>query len=65
MADEGVTLFGTVTTTGAYLLLSLSSSSWGGSWPLYLSAILQLNSVTTVTIRSQLSKQVELEVVIL
>jgi hypothetical protein len=34
-----------------YLLLAVSSLSWGGDWPLYLSSVLQLNSVTTVAIR--------------
>jgi hypothetical protein len=29
----------------------VSSLSWGGDWPLYLSSVLQLNSVTTVAIR--------------
>ena len=35
-----------------YLLLAVSSPAWGGDWPVYLAAVMQLNSTTTVGIRS-------------
>jgi len=57
--DSIVVCIGLVVSTVAYSILAFSDSSWGGSWPVFLSAGLQLNSISTVGIRSILSKLVE------
>lgn len=54
---------GTVATMIAYLLMALGPGSWELSWDpdwlLYISALLQFNSVITVAIRSQCTKEVD------
>eukprot|EP00092_Neocalanus_flemingeri_P040034 GFUD01043604.1.p1 GENE.GFUD01043604.1~~GFUD01043604.1.p1 ORF type:complete len:483 (+),score=90.62 GFUD01043604.1:175-1623(+) len=55
VSDTYIILFGLLVTTLAYLLLCLTPISW----LVYMSAIMQMNSVTTVSIRAQLSKQVD------
>ena len=51
MTDSVVVSVGCLSSCAGYLLLAVSSLSWGGDWPIYLSCALQLNSVTTVAIR--------------
>ena len=51
MGDSLVVCLGCLSSCLGYLLLGVSSPDWGGDWPLYLSSVLQLNSVTTVAIR--------------
>jgi len=53
--DTWIILIGLLVTTMAYLLLCLTPISW----LVYMSALMQMNSVTTVSIRAQLSKQVD------
>ena len=62
--DAVIASLGTVLTIVAYLLIALGPSDWSltsvePSSLLYLSAVLQLNSVITVTIRSQCTKEVD------
>lgn len=63
LPDSLVAAGGTVLTIAAYLLIALGPSDWSydidPSWLLYLSTVLQLNSVITVTIRSQCTKEVD------
>ena len=63
MSDALIATFGTLLTIIAYLLLSLGPKSWNLSWDpswlMYISAALQFNSVITVTIRSQCTKEVD------
>jgi len=61
VADGIVVSVGCLVTTISYLILTVSTPSWGGDWPVYLSAVLQFNSVTTVAIRSSMSKLVEVD----
>ena len=53
--DTWIILIGLLVTTMAYMLLCLTPIAW----PVYISALIQMNSVTTVSIRAQLSKQVD------
>ena len=55
MSDTWIIVCGLLLTCTAYTLLCFASISW----MMFVSAILQMNSVTTVTIRAHLSKQVE------
>ncbi len=63
LSDALIASLGTILTIAAYLLLALGPSQWSldldPSWLLYLSAVLQLNSLITVTIRSQCTKEVD------
>lgn len=63
LPDAIIATFGTLLTTIAYLLMALGPSSWSISWDpswlMYISAALQFNSIITVTIRSQCTKEVE------
>ena len=53
--DTWIILISLLVTTMAYLLLCLTPISW----LVYISALIQMNSVATVSIRAQLSKQVD------
>ena len=64
--DSLVASVGTVGTIVAYLLIAIGDPSWTGpngdwdpGWVMYLSAALQFNSVITVAIRSQCTKEVD------
>ena len=63
LSDAFIATLGTLLTIIAYLLLSLGPKSWNLSWDpswlMYISAGLQFNSVITVTIRSQCTKEVD------
>jgi len=63
LPDPVIATIGTLTTIIAYLLMALGPSSWQWSWDpswlMYISVALQFNSVITVTIRSQCTKEVE------
>ena len=63
LPDAVITTLGTVLTIIAYLLMALGPSSWALSWDpswlMYVSAGLQFNSIITVAIRSQCTKEVE------
>jgi len=55
VSDTSLILIGLLVTTLAYLLLCLTNIFW----LVYISALMQMNSITTVSIRAQLSKQVD------
>lgn len=61
--DSLIASVGSTLTMVAYLLIALGPASWDLSWDpdwlLYISAVLQFNSVITVAIRSQCTKEVE------
>ena len=63
LSDTIIATFGTLLTIVAYLLMAVGPSSWtlswDPSWLMYISAALQFNSMITVTIRSQCTKEVE------
>ena len=63
LSDAVIATMGTLLTMVAYLLMALGPKSWNLSWDpswlMYLSAALQFNSIITVTIRSQCTKEVE------
>ena len=63
LSDAVIATFGTLFTIVAYLLMAVGPSSWNLSWDpswlMYVSAGLQFNSIITVTIRSQCTKEVE------
>jgi len=63
LEDALISALGTLGAMVAYTLIAVGSPSWSvGSWDpgwlMYLSAALQFNSVITVTIRSQCTKEV-------
>ena len=64
--DSFIAAIGTLLTMVAYLIIAVGQKDWTGpngewdpGWVMFLSAALQLNSVITVTIRSQSTKQVD------
>ena len=63
LSDPLISTLGTLATIFAYLLIALGPSTWSLSmnpeYLLYISAIFQFNSVITVTIRSQCTKEVD------
>lgn len=66
LGDALIASMGTVLSVIGYTLMAFGTREWlgpNGDWPvgwiMYLSAILQFNSIITVTIRSQCTKEVE------
>ena len=64
--DSLIAAVGTVLTIFAYFIIAVGQKDWTGpnndwdpGWVMYLSAVFQLNSVITVTIRSQSTKEVD------
>ena len=64
--DSLIAAVGTILTIFAYLMIAIGQDDWRGpdgswdpGWVMFLSATFQLNSVITVTIRSQCTKEVE------
>ena len=55
LSDNLIIIFGLSVTLLSYTLLSITTQAW----MVYMSAMLQMNSITTVSIRSKLSKLVE------
>lgn len=68
LKDALIAAAGTILTIVAYFLIAFSRDDWTGpsgtwdpSWVMYLSAAFQFNSIITVTIRSQCTKEVQAE----
>ena len=66
--DSFIAAIGTILTMFAYLIIAIGQDDWTGpqgnwdpGWIMFLSAAFQLNSVITVTIRSQSTKEVDKE----
>ena len=66
--DSFIAAVGTILTMFAYLIIAIGQDDWKGpygkwdpGWIMFLSAAFQLNSVITVTIRSQSTKEVDKE----
>ena len=66
--DSFIAAVGTILTIFAYLIIAIGQDDWKGpkgnwdpGWIMFLSAAFQLNSVITVTIRSQSTKEVDKE----
>ena len=66
--DSFIAAVGTILTIFAYLIIAIGQDDWTGpkgnwdpGWIMFLSAAFQLNSVITVTIRSQSTKEVDKE----
>lgn len=64
--DSFIAAIGTILTICAYLVIAVGQKDWTGpnsnwdpGWIMFLSAAFQLNSVITVTIRSQSTKEVD------
>ena len=64
--DSFIAAVGTILTMFAYLMMAVGQKDWTGpkgewdpGWVMFLSAVFQLNSVITVTIRSQSTKEVD------
>ena len=55
LSDNLIIIFGLTLTLLSYTLMSITTQAW----MVYMSALLQMNSITTVSIRSKLSKLVE------
>ena len=64
--DSLIAAVGTILTIFAYLIIAIGQDDWTGpkgtwdpGWVMFLAAAFQLNSVITVTIRSQSTKEVD------
>ena len=55
ISDNCIVIGGLIITTTSYIIMCVTNTDW----MLYVAALLQMNSITTVSIRSQLSKIVE------